>query len=352
LTRNVALIYVRVSRLDEDERARKVSPEMQREKSLALREMAGLEAIAFEDLDISGKDTAHRPQYLAMMQRLEAGDVRYVVAYDQSRVTRDLGDLQHFRRSLAEHGAQFIEASTGRVTDPHDEDQELSSNVLGSVDQHYRRKVQRRVRDALASKVAHGELVGPVPAGYVRRRELTPDGTKVARLVVELDPEKAPIIALAFHDYATGAYSLKSLARSMNDRGVSMPRSPRLHNNRPAAEVWTADVLKDILNNSRYVGLIPRRDGTVHKAAYPALVDQATWTACERVRLRQRTSIVQTKGTTKADRATCSRASSGAASAGQPCRARLGRPTRATPRRGIGTPVTCDGSPASAARRM
>ena len=31
MNRNVALVYVRVSRLDEEERARKISPEMQRD---------------------------------------------------------------------------------------------------------------------------------------------------------------------------------------------------------------------------------------------------------------------------------------------------------------------------------
>lgn len=79
MNRNVALVYVRVSRLDEDERARKVSPEMQREKALVSRELEGLKVETFEDLDISGKAATNRPQYQALLQRLEAGDVRYVV---------------------------------------------------------------------------------------------------------------------------------------------------------------------------------------------------------------------------------------------------------------------------------
>jgi hypothetical protein len=49
---------------------------MQREKALALRELAGIAVETFEDLDISGKDTAHRPQYLAMLDRLSRGDVQ------------------------------------------------------------------------------------------------------------------------------------------------------------------------------------------------------------------------------------------------------------------------------------
>ena len=41
--REVALVYVRVSRFDEDERERRVSPQMQRENALALRESSWAE---------------------------------------------------------------------------------------------------------------------------------------------------------------------------------------------------------------------------------------------------------------------------------------------------------------------
>ena len=283
MTRNMALIYTRVSRLDDDERARKISPTMQREKATALRELDGLTIEAFEDLDISGKATENRPGYLAMMSRLESGDVAYIVAYDQSRITRNVGDLQRFREAIAHAGVRFIEASTGRVLDPDDEDQELGSNVIGSVDQHYRRKLARRVRDALATKVTHGELVGPVPAGYVRRREVLPNG-KIARLWVEPDPERAPTIQLIFREYATGRYSLKSLARELNMRGIQPPRPPSFRNGQPPARILTADTLKDILGNVRYVGRVPRRDGVTFAASYTPLIDEATWTACERIR--------------------------------------------------------------------
>jgi DNA invertase Pin-like site-specific DNA recombinase len=99
MTRNVALIYVRVPRLDEQERARKISPATQLEKSLALRELQGMTVEEpFQDLDISGKDAVNRPGDQRLMERLRRGDVAYVVAYDQSRITRNVGDLQRFRR--------------------------------------------------------------------------------------------------------------------------------------------------------------------------------------------------------------------------------------------------------------
>jgi len=287
IERDHALIYVRVSRLDDDERQRKISPEMQRDMSLGLQHVQTLKTEVFEDLDISGKSTTNRPQYQALLQRLAGGDVRYVVAYDLSRITRSVADQSDFFDALTANGALFLEASTGRVIDPKDEDEELSANVLGSVNQHARKKTARRVRDSLAAKVARGDLVGPVPAGYVRRKTILDSG-KVARVWIEPDPDTAPTVKRIFREYSTGAYSLKTLAASLNQEGLRPPRSPNLRNNRPAATRFTADVLKDIVANPRYVGQIPRRDGTTHQANYEPLIDQETWAACQRVRLGHR----------------------------------------------------------------
>lgn len=112
-------------------------------QSLSVPEVEGLQVEVFKDIGISGKDATGHPDYLRLLDRLTRGDVHYVVAYDQSRITRNVADLQHFRDTLARVGALFIESSMRRVTDPNDEDQELGSNILGSVDQHYRKKVHR-----------------------------------------------------------------------------------------------------------------------------------------------------------------------------------------------------------------
>jgi len=301
--KNVALAYVRVSRIDEDERERKLSPAMQRDMALALPELRGFAVETYEDLDRSGKDTLGRPGYRALLDRLARSDVRYVVAYDQSRITRNVSDLQLFRDALLRHGALFIEAATGRVLDPADEDQELGSNVLGSVDQHYRRKVARRVRDSLANKAAGGDLVGPVPCGYVRRRAINEANGHVTKVWVEVDEGTADVIRTIFREYASGGHSYKSLARWLNVRGVQPPRKHNVGRGaRPAgspahAAIFTADSIKDILRNPRYAGRVPLRDGRTVAGTYPALVDAATFGACERIRTSQGFAVKRDPGT-------------------------------------------------------
>jgi site-specific DNA recombinase len=304
--RNVALIYVRVSRIDEDERERKLSPAMQREKALALPEVVGLTVEPpYEDMDLSGSGTLKRPGYLAMMDRLARGDVRYVVAYDQSRITRNVSDLQLFRDALLRHGALFIEAATGRVLDPADEDQELGSNVLGSVDQHYRRKVARRVRDSLTNKASGGDLVGPVPAGYTRRRTINEANGHVTKVWVEIDETTADVVRTIFREYASGTFSFKSLALSLNTRGVEPPHHHNVGRGaRPAgspkrAAIFTADSIKDLLRNPRFAGRVPLRDGRVVAGTFPAIVDAATFEACERIRVSQRFKAKREAGTGK-----------------------------------------------------
>lgn len=304
MNRNVALIYVRVSRLDEDERARKLSPDVQREKALALRDLVGLTVETFEDLDISGKSATNRPAYHRMLGRLSS-DVKYVVAYDLSRLTRDGDDLNALLRATRDHGVNIIDAMTGAVTHPDQPRDKMVARMQGVINQNYLEELADRVSDALAMKVERGETVGPPPLGYRRNREILPSG-KIARVWTEPDPDVAPIVQLIFREYASGLYSLKTLARKLNADRVAKPlrtdmkpgRGSRLGSTALRAETWTADVLKDILNNRRYVGKIPRNDGTEHDASFPALVDEETWSACERRRLAGRR--VRLSGTRRA----------------------------------------------------
>lgn len=291
-TKTVALVYVRVSRLDEDERQVKLSPGVQRERALALPELTGFTTEVFEDLDFSGKDTL-RPDYQRMLIRLQKGDVAYVVAYDLSRITRDVSDQQAFAKALQRGGAMFLESARGRVRDLSDEDEEFVSLIEGAGNQRERKKTARRVRDTFASQTARGVLIGSLPPGYLRKREYDEQSGKVTRRWVEVDEAAAEVVRTLFREYASGRHSHASLARWLNAQEVpplkrrNAGMGARLSDESPARRgVWTSGSIKDLLRNARYAGRVSLSDGRlVESKAYPAIVDAATYEACERVRM-------------------------------------------------------------------
>jgi hypothetical protein len=91
------------------------------------------------------------------------------------------------------------------------------------------------------------------------------------------DRTAGPIIREIFRLYATGKYSVRSLAEHLNNNGIRPHRGPNKDkHNRPAAVIFTGDVLKDILSNPVYRGKL-MIDGDLIEGRHPALVDEATW---------------------------------------------------------------------------
>src|SRR5207249_11602989 len=88
--RPLAAIYVRQSRTDEDAAARNISPDMQEQACRKLLE--GYDVRVFTDLNRSGKETSKRSAYLDMLRLVDEGAITKVVAYELSRITRDVGD--------------------------------------------------------------------------------------------------------------------------------------------------------------------------------------------------------------------------------------------------------------------
>ncbi len=213
--------------ITEDERETRVSPDMQERACRELPELRGAQIEVFSDLDYSGKDTK-RPRFQAMIQKVDSGEISLVAAYELSRITRDVGDHAEFFKRLAARGVNFISARE-RV-DLSTPEGEFGAVILGGSNQLQRKQTARRVKDALAHKVARGDVVGRVPPGYFRQREMLPSGLVAVTIVV--DPVPAELVRLVFREYATGAHSYLSLARWLNQQGYACPRSLDLRESR------------------------------------------------------------------------------------------------------------------------
>jgi site-specific DNA recombinase len=282
----VVLAYTRqsASDFDKDGRPRGPSLHQQLDSVTSRAELQGLPIEHYQDADRSGKETSKRPDYLRLIERVRnaaPGAVGAVAFYDQDRFHRNDVEFFLFMAEMTERHILVFD-SNGVISNVD----KLSWKIKAIVAQDEREKVARRVRDNLRFLKRDGHMLGVVPQGYMRV-----DGE-----IVE-DPEAGPIIRDIFKLYATGEYSVRSLAEHLNSRGIRPRRGPnKARHNRPAAVIFTGDVIKDILTNQSYRGKV-EVDGELVEGKHPPLVDEATWTACADVRTRnlRRTSKTWTK---------------------------------------------------------
>ena len=94
---------------------------------------------------------------------------------------------------------------------------------------------------------------------------------------VELDPERAPLVALAFKEYATSNWSLSQLAEHLADMGLATPVTPKL----PSKPI-NKKLLHETLRNPYYVGTIVY-NGVEYEGKHETLIDQATWDKVQEV---------------------------------------------------------------------
>ncbi len=289
MTRNVALIYVRVSRLDRedrkkqlesgaDARLRALSPTTQIEQTRAMPALRGLRVEVFEDLHRSGKNT-QRPGLDRLRSRLHDPDVAAVAAWSISRLGRSVRDLYDLLEEMEKAGVAFVSAKES--IDTSTAYGRAFLGVLAVLAQFERELTSERIAANWEQMARDGGLVGPLPCGY-RRDE---DGAVV------IDPEPAATVRRLFAEYATGRHGFRSLAIWANDAGLKPPQRDRGRVGRAAGPLthFTLDSVRDLLSNMRYAGRFVHKrranpDGEVVRGTFPAIVDPETWLRCVAIR--------------------------------------------------------------------
>ena len=271
--RTIALVYVRQSRHKEGERT--VSPEVQEQNCRALPSVAGCDGIeVFKDLDLSGGKLKGRKGFLALVERIKAGGIDVVAAYDQSRAFRNTSDALDFYSLMEKRSDVEVAFVHGRFD--RSPAGEFTYTTLAAAHAMERRMTGEKIRDAYRYATQRGQMVGQVPGGYVRNA----DGSVV------IDEDVAPTIRRIFEMYATGRFTSRDIARRFNAESV-----PKLPRSRGAAWHWHS--IAEILRNVAYGGMAysesRRRGGHGHliPASWPPLISQSTWRAARAVSERR-----------------------------------------------------------------
>lgn len=209
--------------------------------------------------------TADRRQLQQMLLFLARERVDYVIVHKIDRLARNRADDVALTAAITASGAKLVS-----VTENIDETPSglLLHGIMSSIAEFYSKNLANEVIKGTQQKVRAGGTPTRAPIGYRNVRQLV-DGYEVR--TVEVDTERAPHITWAFEQYATGLWSLSTLADALADRGLTTRPGPKS----PVGPV-AHNKLQGILRNRYYLGIVRWR-GVEYDGKHPPIVDVHTF---------------------------------------------------------------------------
>ncbi len=277
-----AVIYLRVSsrgQVETDYDSEGFSLPAQRLACTRKASALGAEVVGeFVEKGESGTSVKGRRALAALLARIEAGDVDYVIVHKVDRLARSRSDDVAIADAIRTSGARLVSVSENIDETPSGL---LMHGIMASIAEFYSRNLANETLKGTMEKAKRGGTPGKAPIGYLNVREMV-EGREIR--TVTTDPERAPLIRLAFELYATGEYALSELAPILAARGLRSRATPR----KPAKELGVND-LSSVLRNDYYIGVV-RYAGVVAEGRHEKLIDDETFQAVQDLLTSKRVS--------------------------------------------------------------
>ena len=270
LTPKRAVSYIRVSTREQAQRGGSEEgfslPAQREANKRKAQSMGALVVKEFADRGESAR-SANRPELQKMLAYLkEDGGIDYVIVHKLDRLARNRADDVEINRAFEEAGVRLVSTSENIDQTPGGM---LLHGIMSSIAEFYSRNLANEVIKGMGEKARNGGTLGKAPLGYVNVRARDENGREVR--TIALDEERAPLIRLAFTEYATGNWTVRQLADHLNTLGLTIPPTPR----RPAKPI-TATRLHEILRHPYYKGIVTFQ-GVEYPGKHEPLVDSQTW---------------------------------------------------------------------------
>ena len=270
LTPKRAVSYIRVSTREQAQRGGSEEgfslPAQREANKRKAQSMGALVVKEFADRGESAR-SANRPELQKMLAYLkEDGGIDYVIVHKLDRLARNRADDVEINRAFEEAGVRLVSTSENIDQTPGGM---LLHGIMSSIAEFYSRNLANEVMKGMGEKARNGGTLGKAPLGYVNVRARDENGREVR--TVELDQQRAPLLRLAFSEYATGNWTVSQLADHLNTLGLSIPPTPRR-----CAKPITTTRLHKILRHPYYKGVISFQ-GVEYAGAHEPLVDEETW---------------------------------------------------------------------------
>jgi site-specific DNA recombinase len=257
------VIWARVSSREQRE-GYSLDAQLRADREKACRE--GWHVIREFELDESARRGAERKIFNEMFRWVKANAKREkidaILCHKLDRVCRNMRDAVRLQELEDTCGVQlaFVENEFGPGAAGT-----FSFNVMAAVAQYYSDNLREEVLKGMDEKVRQGWPTGHAPFGYVNVDDREEP--------VQPHPEKSHTLVRIFELYATGSYTLNSLADQLQREGHIFRNSQRR---------FHRTALSYILGNRFYIGEL-HRNGQVFEGRYRRLIDRATFDACQDV---------------------------------------------------------------------
>jgi len=263
-----AAIYVRVSSTgqmgrDGDEDGYSIPAQLAANKRKAEDLGAEIAKAYVERAESARSDD--RPVLQQMLKELPGLGVQYLIVHKVDRLARNRLDDAMLYQRLQEMGITLVSASENIDETPAGR---LMHGMLATFAEYYSSNLASEVKKGLHQKHRQGGTPFRAPIGYLHHRTLV-EGHDVRTVVV--DPERAPLVQLAFELYASGEWSLVPLTAQLEAQGLVSRPTPK----RPAHPLGVSAIHR-ILTNPYYVGLV-QYTGETRIGRHEPLIDQDTF---------------------------------------------------------------------------
>ena len=270
LTPKRAVSYIRVSTREQAQRGGSEEgfslPAQREANKRKAQSMGALVVKEFADRGESAR-SANRPELQKMLAYLkEDGGIDYVIVHKLDRLARNRADDVEINRSFEEAGVRLVSTSENIDQTPGGM---LLHGIMSSIAEFYSRNLANEVMKGMGEKARNGGTLGKAPLGYLNVRAKDENGREIR--TIALDEERAPLVRLAFTEYATGNWTVRQLAEHLNNRGLTIPPTPRR-----CAKPITTTRLHKILRHPYYKGTISFQ-GVEYAGTHEPLVDEETW---------------------------------------------------------------------------
>lgn len=127
----------------------------------------GLEIVERFEQDVNSSPKGEQAQLGKALEFCKANpDVKYLVAADPDRISRDLATFRHWKKQFADQGVRIVTLHT-KTLDKESEAEQLALEAGFTLEAHSSQAKSERIRRRMLDKVKSGLSVTRTPLGYV-----------------------------------------------------------------------------------------------------------------------------------------------------------------------------------------